>query len=463
MLLQKLLVTPCFTMILLVLLLTASEVVRAQKVQGEEKDGSCVCQVNSTIWAFPAIKYEEVTKLLQTSQTSLQNFQLQVVTTNKELPKLQDRLENLTARVQHFQYLNTHGLYNALHLRQLSQELQELHQSINQTHRDRPGAETQKLRTELQTFQEDVEKMYRDDIFNMESVRERLRSFNNRVQNCRTIPEDFRSSCYHRIMKNISSPVNTKLSPYGKSYISGGWGRDTSATSEMERYWVQPLVSGHRFGNIIRLYQSFEDFMSGRNYKDEIIAPSYSHSDAVQGPGTIMYDGVVYYQCYTAAELCGFDLQTKKVQRLKLPDAGINNKFPYCYYTCRDWTDIDLAADSQGLWVMYSTEANHGNMVLSRVDTEHFNITHTWKTRLFKRSVTNAFMVCGVLYATRYVDLYREEVFYAFDTTTGMEDNMLSLPLEKVSAGIANLHYNPTDMKLYMYNDGYLMAYQAFF
>ncbi|KAG9272024.1 olfactomedin-4-like [Astyanax mexicanus] len=441
------------------------EVVRAQKVQGEEKDGSCVCQVNSTIWAFPAIKYEEVTKLLQTSQTSLQNFQLQVVTTNKELPKLQDRLENLTARVQHFQYLNTHGLYNALHLRQLSQELQELHQSINQTHRDRPGAETQKLRTELQTFQEDVEKMYRDDIFNMESVRERLRSFNNRVQNCRTIPEDFRSkgSCYHRIMKNISSPVNTKLSPYGKSYISGGWGRDTSATSEMERYWVQPLVSGHRFGNIIRLYQSFEDFMSGRNYKDEIIAPSYSHSDAVQGPGTIMYDGVVYYQCYTTAELCGFDLQTKKVQRLKLPDAGINNKFPYCYYTCRDWTDIDLAADSQGLWVMYSTEANHGNMVLSRVDTEHFNITHTWKTRLFKRSVTNAFMVCGVLYATRYVDLYREEVFYAFDTTTGMEDNMLSLPLEKVSAGIANLHYNPTDMKLYMYNDGYLMAYQAFF
>ncbi|XP_072519413.1 olfactomedin-4-like isoform X2 [Salminus brasiliensis] len=451
-------------MILLVLLLTASAV-QTQRVQGQEKNGLCVCEVNSTIWAFPAVKYEKVTQLLQTSEASLHKLQLQVVMTNKELPQLQTRLENVTARLQRFQYLNTHGPYNDLHLRQLREELQELQETISQAHRDRPGAETQKLRTELQKVQTDVEKMYRDDVFNMESVRERLRSLNNRVQNCRTIPEDFRSKgpCFHRIMKNISSPIINKLSPFGKSYISGAWGRDTSTDSQEERYWVQPLVNGHRFGNTIRLYRSFDDFMAGRNHRDESIAPSYSHSEAVQGPGTILHNGVVYYQCYTTAELCSFDLQTKEIRRLKLPNAGVNNKFPYCYYTCSDWTDIDVAADSQGLWVMYATEGNYGNMVLSRVDKEHFNITHTWKTRLFKRSVTNAFMVCGVLYATRYIDQYKEEVFYAFDTATGTEDNMLSMPLEKVSAGVANLHYNPTDMKLYMYNDGYLLAYQAFY
>jgi len=71
-------------------------------------------------------------------------------------------------------------------------------------------------------------------------------------------------------------------------------------------------------------------------------------------------------------------------------------------------------------------------------------------------------MVCGVLYATRYVSTYQEEVFYAFDTTTGQEINTLSLPFEKVSAEIANLNYNPVDRRLYMYNDAYLLSYDTF-
>lgn len=148
---------------------------------------------------------------------------------------------------------------------------------------------------------------------------------------------------------------------------------------------------------------------------------------------------------------------------MKLDGAGIDNKFPFCYYSCRDWTDIDLEADQDAVWVIYATEENHGNIVVSRLDPLELNITHTWKTRLFKRSVTSTFMVCGVLYATRYVSTYQEEVFYAFDTTTGKEINTLSLAFEKVSAGIANLNYNPVDGKLYLYNDAYLLAYDTFF
>ncbi|XP_066505560.1 olfactomedin-4-like [Hoplias malabaricus] len=445
-------------MMLLVLIITAFGAGQANRIQGQERGDSCVCEVNSTIWAFPTVQYEAVSQLVQTCEISLQKLQTQVVMTDKELPVLQNKLKNVTSRLQRFQYLNSQGLYNALDLRRLSDELQQLHQSIS----DQPSAQTRQLRSELQKVKVDVDKMYKDNFFNLESVRERLRSLNNRAQTCRSIPDDFRSTCSKNIMTNISSPIISKLSPYGKSYISGAWGRDTSFGSD-ERYWIQILASSHKFGIVVRFHQTFEDFMADKNYKEEYIASSYTHADAVQGPGTIMYNGVVYYQCYNKAEVCSFNLQTKEHRRVKLPDAGVNNVFPYCYYSCRDWTDIDLAADSQSIWAMYATESNYGNMVLSRVDREHFNITHTWKTKIFKRSVTNAFMVCGVLYATRYVDQYKEEVFYAFDTTTGLEDNTLSLPLEKVSAGIANLHYNPTDSKLYMFNDGYLLSYQAYF
>ncbi|KAI5105554.1 olfactomedin-4-like, partial [Silurus meridionalis] len=447
-------------MILLVLLLAVSGRGQAHSVRGQEINGACVCEVDSKVWAFPTAKYDDMTELLQNCKDSLQHLHTQTETSTKTMPEMEVKLKNMTERLEKYQYLNTQGLYNALHLKQLSQEIQQLHDTMSNVQTSKGDA--QQIHTELQKFQEDVNKMYKKNIFNLETMREKLRSLGNRVQTCRTIPQDFRNSCSQRMMRNISAPVVTKLNPFSSSFIAGAWGHDINSDGE-EIYWIQPLANSHRLGITVRFYQAYEDFMAGKNHRDETLVSSYTHANAIQGPGTIVYKGVVYYQCYNTPELCAFDLKTKQFQRLALPDAGFNNKFPYCYYNCLDWTDINLSADDKGLWVIYATEANHGNIVVSRVDTEDFSITHTWKTRLFKRSVTNAFMVCGVLYATRFINTYKEEVFYAFDTTTGAEDNTLSLSMEKVAAGVANLNYNPTDTKLYMYNGGYMLAYQAYF
>ncbi|XP_046705061.1 olfactomedin-4-like isoform X2 [Silurus meridionalis] len=431
---------------------------QAHRVQGQERNGTCVCKVNSTVWAFPTAKYDGVTELLQNCQNSQQHLQTQTAASDMTMPEMEMKLTNITQRLEKYQYLNTQGLYNTLHLKQFSLEIQHLHDTMSNV---KPGREAQQIRTELQKFQKDVDKMYKKNFYNMETVREKLRSLNNRVQTCRTIPQDFLSSCSQRMMTNISAPVVTKMNPFSTSYIAGAWGHDIY--NDTENYWIQPLASGHRMGISVRFYKTYEDFMAERNHKDESVTDSYTHANAIQGPGTIVYKGVVYYQCYNTPELCAFDVKTKQFRRLALPDAGFNNKFPYCYYNCFDWTDINLSADDKGLWAIYATEANHGNMVVSRVDFDNFNVTHTWKTRLFKRSVTNAFMVCGVLYATRFINTYKEEVFYAFDTTTGAENNMLSIPIEKVAGGVANLHFNPIDMKLYMYNGGYMLAYRAYF
>ncbi|XP_030645455.1 olfactomedin-4-like [Chanos chanos] len=450
-------------MLMLLLLLTATEPGHAGRVKGTKAaNDSCVCKVNFTMRAFPTQHFEKAGQLVQNCGDTLQELQNRVTQTNGELPKIQAIIKNVTARIEPLKYLDTKGIHNALHLRQLSQDLEEISQMINTAHSENQSAETQKLKEEVVKIQEEVKKMFKDDTFNLETTREKLRSLHNRVQSCRTIPGDFRNACYIRIMTNIGSPVITKLNPHDKSYISGAWGREAKRESE-DVYWTQPLANSHKYGIQVRLYRSYEDFMASKNHRDENVASSYTGADAIQGPGTVLYGGAVYYQCYNKDEICRYDLESEETKRLTLPNVGINNKFPYCYYSCRDYTDIDLSTDEQGLWAIYATESNHGNIVLSRLDTETFNITHTWKTRLFKKSVTNAFMVCGVLYATRYADTYREEVFYAFDTDTGHEDNTLSLPLEKVSAGVASLNYNPIDRKLYMYNDGYLLAYQTSF
>ncbi|XP_056595139.1 olfactomedin-like [Triplophysa dalaica] len=448
-------------MFLYLLLLTVTGTGQSQKVPGQLKNDSCMCKINSSIWTFPAARFIEVTAQVQTCENNLDEFHYKVSTQNVELPKVKANLKNLTARLKRFEYLQTSGLYNALHLRQLNKELQMIQHAISETHINN-SKEAQHFLDEVSQAKSDVEKMYKDDTFNLETMKKRLRNLNNRVQISRTVPNDFRSSCHHRIMTNISSPIVTKLNSFSKSYISGAWGQDASFTSN-QLYWEHCLVSGNKHGSTIRIYKLYEDFMGNKNYKDEPIAPSYSDKNTVQGSGTILYDNTVFYQCYSKAEICSFNITTKTTKRINLDGAGIDNKFPFCYYSCRDWTDIDLEADQDAVWVIYATEENHGNIVLSRLDPVELNITHTWKTHLFKRSVTSTFMVCGVLYATRYVNTYQEEVFYAFDTVTGQEINTLSVPFEKVAAGIANLNYNPVDRKLYMYNDAYLLAYDTFF
>ncbi|XP_039503919.1 olfactomedin-4 [Pimephales promelas] len=453
----------CYLLIMLsyLLVLTVTATAQAQRIPGEEQNGSCVCKLSSSIWAFPTVKFEEVANQVQTCEDNLTQFHKKVKDSNVQLPKMELTLKEITARLKPFEYLNTNGLYNALHLRQLMEELDEIYYTASDAHKKSPSKETSDLLKELTRAKKDIQNMYKSNVFNLETMKTRLRDLNNRAQNCKTIPEDFRSTCHQRIMSNISSPVVTKLNSISKSYISGAWGKEARPNSK-ERYWEHCLVSGNKHGNTIRMYNSYEDFMASKNYKDEQIAPSYSHKNAVQGSGTILYDNTVFYQCYSTAEICSFNITTQATKRVKLDGAGIDNKFPFCYYSCRDWTDIDLEADRDAVWVIYATEENHGNIVVSRLDPLELNITHTWKTHLFKRSVTSTFMVCGVLYATRYVSTYQEEVFYAFDTTTGREINTLSLPFEKVSAGIANLNYNPVDRRLYMYNDAYLLSYDTF-
>lgn len=263
----------------------------------------------------------------------------------------------------------------------------------------------------------------------------------------------------------------TTVSPLGKSYISGSWGKQAKIDSdgEKESYWVQTLLSSHIYGNTMRVYQNYENFMSSVNHKDYTFAPSYSDAKANEGPNAVLYGEALYYHCSRSPDICRYDLKSANVHRVTLPGTGVGsgNKFPYCYYDCRANSDVDVEADEMGLWALYATVSNHGNLVVSQLlwdsEAQTLNVTQTWDTRLFKKAASNAFMVCGVLYATRYVDEYREEVFYAFDTATGKEDNSLALPLEKVAKGVASLSYNPTNRQIYMYNDGYLLAYQAYF
>ncbi|XP_077452538.1 olfactomedin-like [Stigmatopora argus] len=460
-------------MLLLLLLLASTSNCQVQHVLGHIKNGSCACEVNTTMWLFPAKTYEATLLQIESCEDSLKRLQKQVHLSKQRLPQIYAVVDNITRRLEPYQYLHYRGVYSALSLRQLGEELSKLETNINTLSLQRTNDETTKLSKEVHKLRHDVEIMHRANTGNMKSVKEKLRYLKNTVESCLSIPKDFTGQqmfCLKGLITNISAPVTTKISPYGKNYISGSWGQETMMDSEgvENRFWIQALIHGHTSGNSIRVYQSYADFMASANHKDFIIAPSHTHPNSVEGPGAVLYGEALYYHCYSSADICRYDLDNKAVTRVTLPGMGKDyRKFPYCYFDCRASSDVDVEVDETGLWAIYATVGSHGNIVVSKLswddDAGTLNVTRTWETRLFKKSVTNAFMVCGVLYATRFLDDYNEEVFYAFDTATGKEDNTLGVRLEKIGKEVASLSYNPVNKNLYMYNDGYLLAYKAHF
>lgn len=114
--------------------------------------------------------------------------------------------------------------------------------------------------------------------------------------------------------------------------------------------------------------------------------------------------------------------------------------------------------------MVYTTVQNKGNLVLSKVqESEPPTLNQTWYTSVYKHDVTNSFMVCGVLYATRYIDKSLEEIFYSFDTVTGVENFNVGVFIRKMSPNIYSLNYSPVDQMLHAYCDSKMVSYKVLF
>lgn len=261
-------------------------------------------------------------------------------------------------------------------------------------------------------------------------------------------------SCDHHGLWRVSKPQVVQMNWKGASYKYGSWGMESAVQAARKKlYWVAPLNTDSRRLDAVRLHTSYQDLLLYKNPTDTLI-PGFG-----QGAGSVLYNGSFFFNCFNARDLCRMNLDANTVERKPLPSAAFNNRFSYAG---TNWHSIDLAGDEDGLWALYATERTEGNLVIGRVDPATLLVEKTWVTSEFKPAMTNAFMVCGVLYATRAVSTHREEIFYSYDTKTGREARP-SILLEKITETVQALSYNPNDHRLYMYSDGYLITYDTFF
>nr|XP_060615833.1 olfactomedin-like [Anolis sagrei ordinatus] len=271
-------------------------------------------------------------------------------------------------------------------------------------------------------------------------------------------------SCNHDGLLRVSGPVLVKRNWKGADFKAGAWGKDSAVGAKSpDHYWVFPANKNNSALESFRLYSSFRKLMlylpvmefslRGANDKCE---------NCGQGGGVIFFNGSFYYNCYNSRNLCKIDPHTLRLLHKELEDEdppSFNNMFSYKGV---EFQDMDMAGDEKGLWMIHASKMANGNMVIRKVNPETLQTDTPWTTSLRKSDVSNAFMICGVLYATKRVNSTHEVIDYAFDTNSAKEYRP-RIFLNKPLPTMQSLSYNPNDHKLYMYNDGYLIYYDVKF
>ncbi|XP_034558381.1 myocilin-like [Notolabrus celidotus] len=197
-------------------------------------------------------------------------------------------------------------------------------------------------------------------------------------------------------------------------------------------------------------YEDMDQFSRGFPMK-VLVLP-----EPVESTGATMYRSSLYYQRKRSRSLIRYDLASEKLaSRLDLPHAGFHGQFPYSW---GGYTDIDLAADEQGLWAIYSTNKVKGNIVISQLDPESLAVKKSWETNIRKNTVANSFMVCGRLYTVASYTAPNTTINYVFDTATN-EERAVAVPFKNKYRYNSMVDYNHAQKKLHAWDNFHMVTY----
>uniref|UniRef100_A0A3P9HWM9 Adhesion G protein-coupled receptor L1a n=1 Tax=Oryzias latipes TaxID=8090 RepID=A0A3P9HWM9_ORYLA len=233
---------------------------------------------------------------------------------------------------------------------------------------------------------------------------------------------------------------------------AGAWCKDPLQSGD--RLYVMPWTPYRT--DMLYEYASWEDFKQNR------ATTNYKLPNRVDGTGFVVYDGAVFYNKERTRNIVKYDLRTRiKSGEAIVTNANYHDTSPYRW---GGKSDIDLAVDENGLWVIYATESNNGRLVVSQVNPYTLRFEGTWETSFDKRMASNAFMACGVLYAVRSV--YQDDdseaggdlVMYAYNTNRAREEPV-NIPFPNPYQHISSVDYNPRDNQLYVWNNYNVLRY----
>ncbi|NXO59217.1 NOE2 protein, partial [Aramus guarauna] len=210
-------------------------------------------------------------------------------------------------------------------------------------------------------------------------------------------------------------------------------------------------MDGYYKGRRVLEFRTLNDFVTGQNFVQHLLPHPWA------GTGHVVFNGSLYYNKYQSNIAVKYHFRSRSVlvQR-SLAGAGYNNTFPYSW---GGFSDIDFMVDESGLWAVYTTNQNAGNIVVSRVDPQTLEVLRSWDTGYPKRSAGESFMICGTLYVTNS-HLAGAKIYFAYYTNTSSYE-YTDIPFHNQYSHISMLDYNPRERVLYTWNNGHQVIYNV--
>lgn len=406
----------------------------------QDPDGRCTCTVVAPQQNMcnRDSRSRQLRHLLDKVQNLSSSIALLDVRTQSELhfvEQMETQLKNVENRFHQVQ--EGHETNTARQYKWMREKMAELRPLIPVLESYRADAAlVRRFKDEALNVSEELASI-QDQVHDLSEVHDRVQDLELRLKACMN-----RLACGK--LTGISDPVTIKTS--GSRF--GSWMTDPLAPPGDTRVWYMDGYHNNRF---VREYPSLSDFMSSENFTSHRLPHPWS------GTGQVVYNGSLFFNKFQSHTIIKFDLRLGVISRSRQLDfAGYNNMY---HYSWGGHSDIDLMADEGGLWAVYATNQNAGNIIISQLDAETLSIVRSWVTDHPKRSAGESFMICGTLYVTNGYS-GGTKVYYAFSTNSSTYEYM-DIPLVNKYSHLSMLDYNPRDRALYAWNNGHQVLYNV--
>ncbi|KFM77953.1 Noelin, partial [Stegodyphus mimosarum] len=199
-------------------------------------------------------------------------------------------------------------------------------------------------------------------------------------------------------------------------------------------------------------YANREDFRN-HNYSNR-----YDPPFGFVGTGHLVYNGSFYYQQPKAATILRYEMPRAQHSGKDYEDM-VHSGTAYLYSTKLGY--IDLMADENGMWVVYSARETN-NTLVRKLDPYTLNTEYIWNLTFPHQNVGEMFIACGVLYGVTSVTEPTTNIKFAFDLYQNkvLEANIaFSNPFRNNSM----IAYNPRYRKIYTWDKGNQLLYPILF
>ncbi|NP_001087702.1 olfactomedin 3 L homeolog precursor [Xenopus laevis] len=407
----------------------------------QDSDGRCICTVvapEQNLCSRDA-KSKQLRQLLEKVQNMSQSIEVLNLRTERDYQYVQKMETQMkVVRVKFRQIEDDRKTLLTRHFQDLKEKMDELLPLI-------PVLEQYKTDAQLITqFKEEIRNLtgilttIQQEIgaFDYEELHQRVLGLETRLRDC------MKKLTCGKLMK-ITGPVTVKAS--GPRF--GAWMTDPIASEKNNRVWYMDGFTSRT----VREYKSMADFVTGAESR------TYNLPYKWAGTSHLVYNGSLFFNKFQSNIVIKYSFATGRIlNQRSLDNAGFNNVYPY---TWGGHSDIDLMADEFGVWAVYATNQNAGNIVISQLRQDTLEVVKSWSTGYPKRSAGESFMICGTLYVTNS-HLTGAKVFYSYSTKTSTYE-YTDIPFHNQYFHISMLDYNSRDRALYAWNNGHQVLFNV--